>query len=124
MLPLRPAYYFWSERPKMIRYKHIIIKHEDCLDPNNDQDFKYPKYIAASIIRDCYVLIVKLQHTFEELAQQWSQCRTCFYGGDHGWVTFKNSCPHIRQFPFQILVGEMTLPVATSDGYEIFLRTE
>ncbi|KPI96123.1 PREDICTED: peptidyl-prolyl cis-trans isomerase pin1-like [Papilio xuthus] len=109
--------------PVAIKCSRILIKHRD-----SEPDFWRVNYIprtkreAAHVISKCYVLITTKQFTFEEVAFKYSECPSAHRGGDLQWLNLYTVSPYFL-IAFNLDIGDLTLPVETPEGFEIFQRT-
>lgn len=88
-----------------------IVKDVESLNKNKDEIYRYALRIRDSIIR---------QGNFAEFAKRYSDDKqTGAEGGDLGWIAKGKFLPELEKNAFNMLPGEISLPIETPLGFHI-----
>ena len=113
-----------------VRASHLLIKHSGSRrlsswkDPNGDAIKQRSKEQAIQQLTTLREQIVSGQHTFEELATQYSDCSSAAKGGDLGPFGRGQMQKPFEDATYALNVGEMSGVVDTDSGVHIIKRTQ
>jgi NIMA-interacting peptidyl-prolyl cis-trans isomerase 1 len=111
--------------PKKVTCSHILQKHSQSRNPvdsyRNKKITRSPEEALKNIesIRNDYVN----GKNFEELAEQYSECRSAGNKGSLGEFGRGEMQKAFEDVAFSLKVGECSDPVSTDSGIHIILRT-
>jgi len=116
-----------SETEKIIRCRHILVKHAGSRRPSSwkskDQITRTLEQ-ATDIIKDYRRRITNNEIKFEAIAQTESDCASHSAGGDLGRFGRGKMQKPFEEAAFCLKVGDISGPVFTESGVHIILRTE
>lgn len=110
-----------------VRCAHILQKHIKSRNPHdsyrNKKITRTPEEALENIkkFRDD---IVKGKSNFEDIAQQYSECRSAANSGDLGYFGRDEMQKEFEDVGFGLQKGELSQPVSTDSGIHIILRID
>ena len=106
---------------------HILQKHTESRNPNDsyrNKPITRSKDEAIANIKAIFKEIQDGKATFEEMASEYSECRSAGRGGDLGPFGRGQMQKAFEDAAFALQVGEISDLVDTDSGIHIILRTE
>jgi len=114
-----------DDEPK-VRASHLLVKHKDSRRPSSwrEENITRTKDEALEILAGYRKKIVDKDATFQELAQEFSDCSSAKRGGDLGPFGRNQMQKPFEEATYALKIGEMSEAVSTDSGVHIILRTE
>uniref|UniRef100_A0A6G1SJU8 Peptidyl-prolyl cis-trans isomerase n=1 Tax=Aceria tosichella TaxID=561515 RepID=A0A6G1SJU8_9ACAR len=111
-------------KPK-VRASHILVKHRDTRRPSSwrEENITRSKEEAIDILKGYLDRINSGQATFEEIAQQYSDCSSAKRQGDLGFFERNQMQKPFEDAAFDLEVDSMSSIVETDSGVHIIKRT-
>ena len=114
-----------DSREKKVRASHLLVKHKDSRRPSSWKEghITRSQEEALQMIERYRSMIENGQVEFGVLASTESDCSSAKRGGDLGWFGKGEMQKAFEDATYSLQVGEMSMPVFSSSGIHIILRT-
>lgn len=112
--------------PPVVFVHHILVRHKSSVIESNRRDksgLHRTREDAKMKIQNIYDALVRRARSFEEIAQQESDCLdTRKNGGSLGWIKRGRMPPAFDAVAFSLEVGQTSEPVETDLGWHLIMR--
>ncbi|BFZ05813.1 hypothetical protein BsWGS_08852 [Bradybaena similaris] len=114
-----------EEMSDKVTCSHLLVKHRESRRPQNwkGEQITRTKEDALKLLNGYRSQIVNNEASFEELAEEHSDCSSARKGGDLGPFGPGQMQKPFEEASFKLKVGELSEPVFTDSGVHIILRT-
>ncbi|KAH7977678.1 hypothetical protein HPB49_003165 [Dermacentor silvarum] len=108
-----------------VRCSHIIVKHRESRRPRSWREVNITRTRdeALALIKRYREEIVSGKKTFEDAANEYSDCTSAKRKGDLGAFGRGATQKGFEEAAFALKVGELSEPVFTESGVHLILRT-
>lgn len=112
-------------KEKKVRASHLLVKHKDSRRPSSwkEEHITRSQEEALRMIERYRSMIENGQVEFGVLASTESDCSSAKRGGDLGWFGKGEMQKAFEDATYGLQIGEMSMPVFSSSGIHIILRT-
>jgi len=110
-----------------IRCAHILQKHinsRNPVDSYRNKKITRSSEEALDNIMNFRELIVNGQSKFEDIAKEYSECRSAANCGDLGYFGRNEMQKEFEDVAFSLEKGELSQPVSSDSGIHIILRID